>query len=72
MSKDSKTPQAFPYSGEGDELNYSRGMTLRDYFAATAVVGMLQVTGYATNKACKDAAECAYGVADAMLKARQA
>ena len=33
MSKDSKTPQAFPYSGEGDELNYSKGMTLRQYAA---------------------------------------
>jgi hypothetical protein len=48
------------------------GMALRDYFAATAVAGIVQCTGYATEKACKAAAECAYWVADAMLKAREA
>lgn len=49
----------------------SLGITKRDYFASTAMAGIIQCTGYATNKACKDAAECAYEVADAMLKARQ-
>jgi hypothetical protein len=33
VSKDSKIPGAFPYSGEGDEMNYSKGMTLRQYAA---------------------------------------
>ena len=68
--KDTGGP-AFPCH-PGIENPIYDGMSLRDYFAATAVVGMLQVTGYATNKACKDAAECAYGVADAMLEARKA
>ena len=51
---------------------HAMSMTLRDYFAATAVAGIVQCTGYATEKACKAAAECAYWVADAMLKAREA
>jgi hypothetical protein len=60
---------AFP-TGSGI-TPYNPGMTLRDYFATAAMAGIVQCTGYATNKACKDAAECAYEVADAMLKARQ-
>ena len=68
MSKDSKTPQAFPYSGEGDELNYSKGMSLRDYFAAEAMQGLI-----ANNSTdAQEIAQAAYIVADAMLKRRQA
>ena len=75
MSKDSKTPQAFPYSGEGDELNYSKGMTLRDYAAIKAMQGILASN---TEHEHEDAhifdaiAEAAYKQADAMLKARKA
>ena len=75
MSKDSKTPQAFPYSGEGDELNYSKGMTLRDYAAIKAMQGILASN---TEHEHEDAhifdaiAEASYRQADAMLKARQA
>lgn len=71
MSKDSKTPQAFPYSGEGDELNYSKGMTLRDYFAAKAMQSMNSREDYLDTSA-KAIALDAYALADAMLKARQA
>ena len=68
MSKDSKTPLAFPYSGVGDELNYSKGMTLRDYFAAEAMQGLI-----ANNSTdAQEIAQAAYIVADAMLKRRQA
>ena len=71
----SNTP-AFPTSNctqmAPHSNGYNEGMTLRDYFAATAVAGIVQCTGYATEKACKAAAECAYWVADAMLKAREA
>jgi hypothetical protein len=63
------TPTAFPWTHDNITCT---GMTLRDYFAATAVAGIVQCTGYATEKACKAAAECAYWVADAMLKAREA
>jgi hypothetical protein len=69
MSRDSKTPLAFPYSGVGDDLNYSKGMTLRDYFAAKAMQSYV-----AHNQAYDfdDIAAMSYRTADAMLKARQA
>jgi len=68
MSKDHKVPQAFPYNGVGDELNYSKGMLLRDYFAAKAMQGML-----ANNETNIPALiQAAYIVADAMLRERQA
>ena len=75
MSKDSKTPQAFPYSGEGDELNYSKGMTLRDYFAAQVAVGAMSAywnSDRMQDPTFGDIAQQAYGIADAMLKARKA
>lgn len=70
MSKDSKTPQAFPYSGEGDELNYSKGMTLRDYFASKAMQAEL-ISGVCLDEFPEHASR-AYKMADAMLKARKA
>ena len=62
---------AFPNEGFNGWGKPFEGMTLRDYFAAKAVAGIVQCTGYATNKACKDTAECSYEVADAMLAARE-
>lgn len=47
----------------------SRGMTLRDYFAAKAVSGM--VKDWAPPFILKDMAEWAYMLADAMLEARE-
>jgi len=74
MSKDQKKPQAFPYSGEGDDMNYSKGMTLRDYFAAKAMQSILyadRVSGIiGVNNYEHRCAEDAYKMADAMLKAR--
>lgn len=79
MSKNNKTPLAFPYSGEGDHTNYSTGMTLRDYFAAKAMQSLILDKHY--QKLSKDspadmhelfeslAAE-SYDIADAMLKVR--
>ena len=69
MSKIETGGPAFP----NDQTTYTegRGMTLRDYFAAKAMPGIVQCTGYATKRACMDAAESAYGVADAMLEARK-
>ena len=60
-------PPAFPTE---KNILY-KGMTMRDYFAATAVAGIVQCIGYATEKACKAAAECAYEIADAMMEARE-
>jgi hypothetical protein len=49
------------------------GMTLRDYFASKAMQGILTATLTPNTVWSQDeAAETAYNVADAMLKARQA
>ena len=52
------------------------GMTLRDYFAAKAMPQLIQIihgnhASIGSNEGMKSAAEAAYGVADAMLKARE-
>ena len=60
-------PPAFPVQSiyiEDQETN-SRGMTLRDYFAAKA---MSEVTWKDVDASAKDC----YRLADAMLKAREA
>ena len=71
MSRDNKHPQAFPYSGEGDDANYSKGMTLRDFFAAKAMHSSLSAdTGNSIQ--AKHHASWAYEMADAMLEERNA
>ena len=64
MSKNDGGP-AFPSSIVDDSLHVP-GMTLRDYFAAKAMQGLLQ---YAYAHA--DRASVAYKVADAMLAERE-
>ena len=51
-------------------LTPQRGMTLRDYFAAKAMTGLLtaEIVGEYSNE---HVAEIAYRIADAMLKARE-
>jgi hypothetical protein len=58
--------QAFPVGYNGHQ-----GMTLRDYFAAKAMQGLLtaEIVGEYSNE---HVAEIAYVLADAMLKAREA
>jgi hypothetical protein len=46
------------------------GMTLRDYFAAKALQGMLASGNLPKTMPDADLAECVYNLADAMLKAR--
>jgi hypothetical protein len=53
---------AFP---DGGQHNYTGGMTLRDYFAAAALQGIL---AYGV---CDGVAEEAYNQADQMLAARK-
>ena len=48
------------------------GMTLRDYFAAKAMQGVLASGNLPKFTPDLDVAECSYRLADAMLKARQA
>ncbi|MEW5666231.1 hypothetical protein AB1288_07835 [Pseudomonas putida] len=78
MSKDTSGP-AFPVtlpSGESYQGHMPHdGMTLRDYFAAQALQGMLpypgnEMWGSFAEMTPKQAAESAYGYADAMLAAR--
>ena len=61
---------AFPRNildhGHGVKTVHESGMTLRDYFAAKAMQGL--IANGAVNPV--DAAKAAYIVADAMLKAR--
>ena len=55
-----------------DILGYNRGMSLRDYFAAKAVQGLLaQSCGTALESDPSRGAQYAYAIADAMLKARE-
>ena len=76
-----KNPPAFPVQSvyiEDQETN-SRGMTLRDYFAAKAMQAI--IAGNITGKKCEDrswleadqwAPNVSYEIADAMLMAREA
>ena len=62
---------AFPHTTQWDgitpAINYN-GMTLRDYFAAKALQGLLAWGG---GSSWEDDAKNAYQAADAMLKARE-
>jgi hypothetical protein len=51
-----------------DGIDFTMGMTLRDYFAARAMQSMLNA-GISSDQYEEDAIQ-AYAVADAMLKAR--
>jgi hypothetical protein len=69
-------PPAFP-SGNNVTLGDWRssghsGMTLRDYFAAKALQGMLASGNLPKTMPDADIAECSYNLADAMMKAREA
>jgi hypothetical protein len=60
---------AFPVSGDWSQIK-DKGMTLRDYFAAKAMQGMLSENSgirYPTD----ELVDFAYKVADAMMKARE-
>ena len=60
-------PPAFP-TGTG-VAPYNPGMTLRDYFAAKAMQGMMVDV---EQPRCDYIADTAYKMADAMMKAREA
>ena len=66
--KDQKKPNAFPYSGVGDDMNYSRGMSLRQYAAIK-----LKVPDSGTDwldDMIRQSLKDDYEIADAMMKAR--
>ncbi|MDP3859880.1 MAG: hypothetical protein Q8Q73_19135 [Stagnimonas sp.] len=67
---------AFPGTGTDSSgcpvpEHYSAGMTLRDYFAAKAMQGWLASFGPEDAVKPASVADFAYGIADAMLKARE-
>lgn len=67
-------PYAFPFSIDTPEKQYfCGGMSLRDYFAAKAMVGILTATARRDDKNYNEdaLANLSYTVADAMLKARE-
>lgn len=60
---------AFPQRSVDEDGNlYQRGMTLRDYFAAKAMQGLLASSKYDVDE--EATASDAYIIADFMLKAR--
>ncbi len=67
---------AFPDPGRAQsvkqrELLGNTGLSLRDYFAAKAMQGLLCANSvYATSRYSDELSERAYQIADAMLKAR--
>ena len=71
MNEQDNGGPAFPVA---DRLNFgpevNQGMTLRDYFAAKAMVQIMDDTKQETWFTYDDTAKYAYQVADAMLKAR--
>ena len=73
MSNTNTGGPAFPVSEEALIRNL-QGMTLRDYFAAKAMQATVQAWISTSQYPITDeiVAENAYGIADAMLEARQA
>jgi hypothetical protein len=63
-------PPAFP-SEKNNILNY-QGMTLRDYFAAQVACNWCDFGALSDDEWFEKAANAAYKMADAMLKAREA
>jgi hypothetical protein len=52
-------------------LGYEEGMTLRDYFAAKALQGLLSRIGHDKMNVHDVLAQRTYAIADAMLEARE-
>jgi hypothetical protein len=61
---------AFPMAISANCISWEDGMTLRDYFAGQALIGIItHPDGFAGK--WKKAAEHAYEAADAMIEARE-
>jgi hypothetical protein len=77
MSKQDTGGQAFPIIGTHEQV-LEVGMTLRDYFAAKAMQGIIAQgpSNFSTNDQSLGSnfaliADAAYGIADDMLRARE-
>ena len=65
---------AFPrtrYHSDEHPIGYETGMTLRDYFAAKALTGMLSNSNLSMSIPNEEIAGEAYAIAEAMLEARK-
>lgn len=74
MSKQNDGGPAFPDPGPADDsyVNWNHGMSLRDYFAAQALIGILAArNGFLVDVGTTNAAPWAYQIADAMLAERE-
>ena len=61
-------PPAFPLNGDWSQIK-DKGMSLRDYFAAQALGGLINYSPEPDEH--KAIAELCYSLADAMMKARE-
>ncbi len=63
-------PSAFTYSDRDGDITtkITDGMTLRDYFAAQALSGLIQYVGY---ESIANVVEHSYKIADAMIAERE-
>ena len=66
-----KNPSAFPLHPEHWQEE-NQGMSLRDYFAAKAMQGYCSNQQHTSSCTVGLTADCAYEMADAMMKAREA
>ena len=64
-------PAAFPRPFSGTTQYAQDGMTLRDYFAAKAMQGLLSDPDWRVGTNIDDTVYAAYKAADVMLKARK-
>ena len=69
MSKDNGGPAFGEFQQVGDVAMRDGGLSIRDYFAAKAMQGMIASYGYLRSEV-DVIAESAYDCADAMLKER--
>jgi hypothetical protein len=72
-SREAAFPLYIPESGDL-EAECNEGMTLRDYFAAAAMQGIMAApaeSGWDSESQPEDIATAAYQVADAMMEARK-
>ena len=70
MSANNNGGPAFPIPGLHNDADFN-GMTLRDYFAAKAMQGLI-VDPDRADQSREECARLSYAMADAMLKARAA
>jgi hypothetical protein len=66
-------PPAFPLHNHGAQTLglHVTGMSLRDYFAAKAMQGYCSNQQHTSSCTVELTADCAYEMADAMMKARE-